>query len=664
MPGELGEVVPKMASIPLPRASRSRSRETSDDAPRTPDSHESGYLRHRTVRPDFALRCLKWSNYNAVNWDDLIWDRRLAVNSGYEVWGAKTYKSHGMRAVIGRKEMQKAHPEYYALRGTVRDTKKNGTGTPCLRSEGLMQETVRYCRAVFDEFDEPMVCIWPTDGFKQCQCELCRDIDSVPDYVWGFVDRVAREVYKTHPDRKVSCGAYASYVAPPPSIDKFSPNVVVYIANRGRPGFGDPERWKAYWATIEGWRSKIAPGNIVRGENNLYTLSMGGRSGPVAFAPLHPREFAKDLQALKGVCMGERNESPRGIQRGENPYTWRAPGLDHLNLYVNARFLWDADQDIETVLDEYYTLFYGPARDEMQAAFDFADANFPAAAGQKKAGGWVPPMEVRAEFVEKLHTAREAAGETVYGRRVQLILDELPPLDELRLAKNLAVQRGDDVITYDRLMNLHNDGNRDNRGTFNPDGKLDEPFWQWYPHGRNLQDANGGRPSVRTTFMARWYNNNIYFGIRCEEDGDEAPNISTTRDDDPAILDGDRIELLIETTPETCYRLVINPAGALLDRETTAEGDGTAWSSNADVGVHVGDGFWSVEIRIPVAGEGEAGMDHLNRMVGRTPTRTWPWYFNVGRVRVRGDETHVMAYSPIGDRDLTDRAKFGRLRLR
>jgi hypothetical protein len=38
-------------------------------------------------------------------------------------------------------------------------------------------------------------------------------------------------------------------------------------------------------------------------------------------------------------------------------------------------------------------------------------------------------------------------------------------------------------------------------------------------------------------------------------------------------------------------------------------------------------------------------------------------YCNVGRVRVRGDETHVMAYSPIGDRDLTDRAKFGRLRF-
>jgi hypothetical protein len=63
MPGELGEVVPKMASIPLPRASGSRSRETSDDA-RNPNSDEPGYVHDKTVRPDFAVHHhlkLNWS---------------------------------------------------------------------------------------------------------------------------------------------------------------------------------------------------------------------------------------------------------------------------------------------------------------------------------------------------------------------------------------------------------------------------------------------------------------------------------------------------------------------------------------------------------------------------------------------------------------------------
>ncbi len=634
LPGEIGEVVPARKSIALPDVDK-------------------------TVRPSFALRKLKWSNYN-IDWDDMMWDRRMGLNSGYELWGAKSYKSHGMRAVIGRREMQEAHPEYFALLGGSRDTEKGGTGTPCLRSPGLIRETVAFVRASFDHYDEPMVCIWPTDGFRQCRCELCKDTDNVSDYVWGFVETVAAEVFKTYPDRKVSCGAYSSYVDPPEDIEKFSPNVVVYIANRGRPAFGAPESWERHWNTIEAWREKVAPGNLLRGENNLYTFRHGGRTGPVAFPALHPREIAKDLRALQGVSLGERNESPRGIRRGDKNNTWAAPGVDHLNLYVNSRFLWDADQDIEAMLDEYYTLFYGPARLQMQAALEFADENFPASPDASR-GGWLPPLDVRAQFVNMLHDAREAAGDTVYGERVQLILDELPSLDGLRVAGELAVRRGEDVIIYDRLVDFHNDKWRDDRVTFHPDGRLDEAFWQCYPHGRNLRAADGGGAPLRTTVMARWYRNHIYFGIHCEGDTDEPLNIPATRDGDPAILEGDWIEILIETGPENFYRIAVNPAGAVVDMDMTAEGDGTAWSSNADVGVHVDDDYWSVEVRLPVVSEGTAGMDHLNAMPGRMPTRAWPWHFNVARFSMQEDESQVMTYSPLNGSDLTDRATFALL---
>ena len=634
LPGELGEVVPKLESIPLPSV-------------------------RRTVRPSFALRCLKWTSYAALDWDDLIWDRRMGLNRGYQVWGAGTYRSHGIRAVIGHERMQEAYPEYYALIGGRRQTDRRGTGRPCLRSEGLIRETVAYCRAVFDHYDGPMVSIWPTDGFKQCQCDLCRDIDNVSDYVWGFVDRVAREVYRTHPERKVSCGAYDTYAPPPPGIGKLPPNVVVYIANRGRPSFGDPERWRAYWQTVEAWRGKVAPGNVIRGENNLLTMSYGGRSGPVPFPTLHPREYVKDLKALRGICMGERNEVSRGVRRSGKAHTWRAPGLDHLNFYVNAQFLWDVDQDIDAVLDEYYRLFYGPAAREMKAAFELADDNFPAK-GPQATVRRMPPMEVRARFVEMLHTARAAAGDAVYGRRVQLILDELPTLEQLRLAAALAQQRGDDVITFDRLM--HGEEYHGLVKTFNPDGKLDERFWQNYPHGRSLRAA-GGR-SFKTSFMARWVGDHIYFGIHCDEDTNQPLNIATTRDDDPAILEGDHVELLIETSPANRYRIVVNPAAALMDLDMTAKDGGARWSSNADIGAHVGDGYWSVELKLKVVNGEEGGMDHLNYLAGGRPTSAWPWYFNVGRVRMRENEARVTSYSPIGDSDLTNRTRFARLLLR
>jgi len=613
LPGELGEVVPKRESIALPSADT-------------------------TVHPSFALRQLKWSNYAEIGWDDLIWDRRMGINSGYEVWGAKTLKSHGMRAVIGRKEMQKAHPEHYALLGGARETDKRGTGVPCLRSPGLIRETVAFARASFDHYNEPMVCVWPTDGFKQCRCELCKDIDSVSDYVWGFVERVAREVCKTHPDRKISCGAYASYGQPPESIDKLSPNVVVYIANRGRSGFDDPERWKAYWDTIEAWRSKVAPGNIVRGENDLYTLRNMARSGPVAFAPLFPREFAKDLQALKGICQGERNESPRGVRRGGNAHTWRAPGVDHLNLYINARFLWNADQNIEAVLDEYYTLFYGPARDEMQAAFEFADANFPAPPDPKRPGK-IPSFAVRARFVEMLHAAREAAGDTVYAKRIELVINELPLLETLRKLAHKEAHEPDPRLKAPLVVGHDLSGAR--------------PLKTY--RMKNL--VTGEEPGIQTAFKVGWDRDALYLEFHCEEPDME--NLYAT----DWVWDGDSVALLIETPVFAYYQIEIGPGGKVYDATRNRSVGTRRWSAQAEVETERGKDLWRVRVRLPVSGEGGHEMDPNHKIAGAKPTDKAPWYFNVGRCRVREGKKTNYAFSPTGA-SYHERGKFARLAIR
>ena len=51
-------------------------------------------------------------------------------------------------------------------------------------------------------------------------------------------------------------------------------------------------------------------------------------------------------------------------------------GVTLLNLYVEAQFLWNADQDVDRLLDEYYTLFYGPAAAEMKSFVDYGEANW------------------------------------------------------------------------------------------------------------------------------------------------------------------------------------------------------------------------------------------------------------------------------------------------
>jgi hypothetical protein len=399
MPGEIGEVIPKLTSIPMPDV-------------------------NKTVKPDYAVRSWLWYNYSGFCFDDVIWARRIGMNSGYGKLGPMK-GPHGLVNVLEHETMRKKHPEYYALIGGKRDTEHRDRGTPCLTSEGLFKETVNYVRFFFDEYNLPSVDIWPVDGLRLCQCESCKG-KSAPELVWGFANRVAAEVCKTHPDRLITCGAYTSYVDPPDSIRKFSPNLAVAIANSGRPLMDDPEHWATYWNRVEQWRNRLAPGRILRYENNRYSL--WGDGGLLSFPIIHPRTMAKDLKALKGISFGDRcEESQKGA-------AWHAPGIDHVTLYVQARFLWDAGQDVEKLLDEYFTLFYGPAAAQMKEAINFAERTYNRKDRSRSRGRADPrnvPLEDSLRFRDLLDKARDVAGETVYGLRIRKLISELKPRVEI-----------------------------------------------------------------------------------------------------------------------------------------------------------------------------------------------------------------------------------------
>ena len=49
------------------------------------------------------------------------------------------------------------------------------------------------------------------------------------------------------------------------------------------------------------------------------------------------------------------------------------PGTQHLNLYVTAKALWNAKMDVDNLLDEYYTQFYGAAGAEMKTFWTTAE---------------------------------------------------------------------------------------------------------------------------------------------------------------------------------------------------------------------------------------------------------------------------------------------------
>jgi hypothetical protein len=587
MPGELGEVVPAKTTIAV------------------------GLL-NEVVKPDYAVRSWMWYNFSGFDYDDIIWARRLGMNSRNERLGPIT-GPHGLVHILSEPAMQKAHPEYYALIGGKRDIEHRERGTPCFSSSGLEAETVNYIRFLFNTYDLPSVDIWPVDGLRLCQCEKCTG-HSASELVWGFADRVARLVYQSHPGKRITCGAYTSYVEPPDSIKQFSPNLAVWISNCGRPMMLDPEHWSDYMERINRWQAKIAPGNILRLENNRYHI--WGDGEPISYPVLHPRGVARDLKALKGISLGDSGEQS---QVGGK---WRAPALEHITLYVQSRFLWDADQDVDAVLDDYCALFYGPAAKEMKEAITYAEQNLAFKDQSRSRGRGSPanvPLAVNLRLRELLENARQLAGETIYGKRIQAILSELQPKEQV-IEK---YRDKDEALVQERAKALVA------TGVEGPDlGKAIE-----YPLKENLK---GGPPAAPTTFRVGWDKNVVVLDIVCHEP--DMPKLNISRN----VYNGDHVIVLLETPVHSYYHLAINPAGVI------AEGNpGPNWKSLAEIKTERGNDSWRIRLRIPVVGEPEAQSDPRHRVAGQKPTAQAPWYFNVGRLRVLDFKQHeLQAFSP------------------
>ena len=597
MPGELGEVVPTARTLALP---------TMD----------------RTVHPDFFIRYPYWGQrFPRVPLEDVLWWLRLGFNDGSSVLGVGM-PSHGMRLITGNAYMRENHPEYYALYGGVRAT-TGRAGHACFTSEGLQRETVRYLRAVFDHFGEPAMDLWPEDGYLHCHCELCEG-KSHADVVFGFLDRVARELYETHPDRLITSGAYASFKDPPDSITRFSPNVAVYLANCGRPGLVHDDEWEPYWAQVEAWREKLAPGNLIRVENMLF--------GPRRLV-VHPRAIARDLKALKGISsMGEYGEIP--WPRGGEPATqWRTPGVNHLNYYVQSRFLWDADQDVDALLEDYYTNFYGPAAEAMQAAFDYVEANY-----ARRGRSHLPP-EHQLQLIDMLAQAREIAGETRYGERIAVIQAELRSREQLQaelqaIRDAFAQRQNAPLVTGQRLP-----------------ASEPQPVYQL----RALPD--GAEPDMETTFTVGWDAGTLVFDITCHEP--EMDTLFVTEN----VWGGDSVAILIETPYHSYYQIEINPDGVVFDADREFRVDAN-WNSLATVDARRGDDYWRLTVRLPIMSVAEGAGDPNNNIFGDKPTPDAPWFFNVGRSRrrgARGAERTGYTFSPTGRGSFHVKERFARL---
>jgi hypothetical protein len=608
LPGELGEVVPSLKTIPWPKIDE-------------------------TVRPDFAQRRFNF-RYATGSLDTSMWAMRLGIR---EPSGHQT--THGLHIMTHREEIFAAHPEWFAIYGGKRQNQPGQRlNQLCYSNEGLFQETVRNVRAQFDHYQTQVVSVMPPDGFSAiCQCERCAGKDTpergsrgvLSDYVWEFVNRVAKEVRKTHPERKISNCAYGAYTLPPEKLARLEANVDVIIVGGRRPINNKPEQQEELRQLREGWVAKTE-NPVMIFEN--YPFTDRGWYLP-SFVP---HTLGAGINAIKGISQGE------DIWLTMKPdFDKVGIGYNHFMVYFTARMYWGGkDADVDAMFREYCRLFYGPAEHEMQAFFEYSEANWQEMEKEKT-------KVDRALELFALAQAKAAAG-SVYGKRIALIDDYLKDLRSK--SAQLGKQRG--PVPQLRLVNVP-------PSKIVIDGKLDDAAWEKCPVSAtgSLREIQTGRaPTFGTTVKTAWIGNDLYFAIRCDEHRGEKLNIAATRKDDAALWYGDAVEILIETDVRSYYQIAISPSGAVADLDrSVGRNEWFTWDSQAEVATQIAGDHWTAEIRIPVTKDEN---DPLHQVIGRYPTSSLPWHINVCRQRIRDHGAEHSAFSPTGAAHFHDAMKF------
>lgn len=626
-PGELGEVVPVLKSLPLPQVDR-------------------------TVRPDFGMRRFMFYTDHTGLGDKGLWTLRLGLNHGHKIGGI-TQICHGMKFVLMREEMKKAHPEMYLLTGGKRDTTTKGSGYPDLTAPLFFEKHLKYARAMFDHFHEPMLSIDLVDGYGGMTSDDPRWMaqltpqrgwgGSMSDHVFGYLNRVALELHRSHPDRLVSGLAYSAYRLPPEKIATMSPNFVL-IETRQRQGFWDEAKRQEHADIRAAWQKKLRPGRYL-----TWDYDVNARPEQAGRPVYYSRQIARDLRELKGQTLGEMVEIYDHPAGREASFGYDPLAIGHLNLYLLSRLWWDAGQDVDALINDYVTLYYGPAAQRMRAFMDYCEDN------------WMH-MGQDAEKIGKalslLQAAQGAADpQSAPGRRMQKIADLMRPL--VALQQQLSRKRESD-LEYRVLETRQTGGKPLTSRPF--DGQVLKEHWTEVRSAALVPLLPGApRSKAFSSFQIQREGTMLHIGIICHEPDMAGLNLPATQADDPKLLEGDHVTLLIETPTRAYYEIAISPAGAVLERDHAEGGKGLAWTSGAQCAVHRGDGLWSVDLRLPIVGEGAFVLDPLKGVDGAQPKDLFPWHFNVCRQRVRGGKVERTAYSPTGRDDFYVPERFAKL---
>ncbi len=312
----------------------------------------------RVKVPDTSPRI--WSGHNfAESW--IRWNLRNKTVSG-ELIPRRQFQNNLYR-VFPPSKYAKTHPEYYPLfkgKRWIPPSDSYRYWRPCESNPDVIRLTVEAARKYFDTHpDGDSFSLGMDDIAYMCDCPKCRALDAHPDSYekrefsdrhYKFVNAVAREVARTHPDRYIGTLIYSIARKPPETVEKLEDNVFGFITEVSASWYNPETREQDHALTAE-WAKRCKH------------LSRYDYFGLGTVTPrYYPHTMAEQMRFDKSLGM-------------EGYYAELNTFLPHTApmIWAFAKMEWDASLDIDTLLDEYFTRMFGTAAPTMARYFDLLE---------------------------------------------------------------------------------------------------------------------------------------------------------------------------------------------------------------------------------------------------------------------------------------------------
>lgn len=314
-------------------------------------------------------------------------------------------------------------------------------GTPpqmCYTNRGLIEQVAQDARDFFDgkgmkpgaQAAGDFFCVEPMDNSQFCKCSQCQELiqrihsegasdvystGQHSDYFFNFVNDVAKEVRKTHPDKWIVTLAYMTHALPPKTFT-LEPNVLVqfcFASNR------------MVYATKDY-------------ANDLNALHAWADEAKKSKRPLYlwlyytfPVEIAVNgkFHCFPGYFAHTIGEQFKLFDKLGYRGMFHCGYGQEVEAYVTYRLMDDPALIVDKLLNEYFARYYGAAAEPMKRLYLDIEktycnpANYPERPGHqnvKIAWGRLGTDERMAEYARLMQQAQDLAVTYTAKRRVEL----------------------------------------------------------------------------------------------------------------------------------------------------------------------------------------------------------------------------------------------------